>query len=1137
MTMENATPSAGEPEVRLVTILFADIVGSTAFTEGTDAETARLVLSRCLEHISRAVLEYGGTVARLMGDGLLAFFGAPEAHEDDPERAALAALEIHQTVTGYGEELGFSLQVRIGIQSGNVVMGHVGGEDISEYTAMGRPINLAARLQAAAEPGGTLLGETTARLLPPRFEVQPAGEFQLKGMAQPVAGFRLVGDKSRSDIAPAIAQSAHQIPMVGRGSERRSLLSLVEGLNAGRGALCAMIGEPGIGKNRLLDEARYATQDLDIHWAEGRAYSYRQDQPYGVIRDLMRQQLMIHADDSPAMLDLKLERRLGDLFEDDRSEIWAYLAVLLGAPVPSASKDAVSALDADALGRKIGAAFVRTIEAMAEEAPLLLAFDDLQWADPSSLDLIESLFFSTERAPLALVLLFRPDRDRKVWDLKSHAERDFAHRYLEINLPPLEPASSRQLAANLLGTEVLPESLWNVIRDRSEGNPFFIEELVRHMQESDVLVQEGDSWRLIAGAEIRLPETLQEVIQARLDRLERLERSTLQTAAVIGRRFGFRLLQEVVPANTRLLECLLHLQRYDLILEKARVPDREYVFKNAAIQEVAYRSLLADQRKDLHRAVGQALEHLYPDQRDEFAAAIAVHYERAHMPDQALGAYQRAGDSAYRINANLEAAEHYSHALNIALREENPPQILSQLFLQRGRALELGSRYEQAMETYQEMRSFAQEKDDRQMELVSLLPIITLHVSPTPLFDATKGGAIAHQALELARESGDAQAEAKILWNFCLLSRFTGRDEEGLAYGEQSLQISRRLGMREQVGFTLTDLFWCYLAVGDLGKAGAALEEALEVWHETDNLPLTVDNLSSTVFLRYLLGRYQEALQASDQAWELSQRIENLWGKSFSRMYTGLVYIDLGEFGRAFEIMRLSQELSRDAGFLVPQLSTPIWTGMALGMLGQPSEGLERVQAAYPVVRSRLPFLAPAVQAVLAYLLALAGSPDEAGRTIELARSGIRQASTMSVIVPFASIEATVAEANKDYDRAIRILQEAETFFERAQAAPFLGETRYLQARVLAKRGEIDQARRAGYRALSELKGIPARRILWQILALLSQVEAEMGNPKRAEELGHRALSLVRYISTHIGSEELRRSFLHKAEVTRLVAA
>lgn len=1133
--MESVAPNSPEPEVRLVTILFADIVGSTALTEATDAETARLVLSRCLERISRAVLEYGGTVGRLMGDGLLAFFGAPEAHEDDPERAALAALQIHGTVSEYGKELGLPLQVRVGIQSGDVVMGQMGGEDFSEYTAMGQPINLAARLQAAATPGTTLLGETTARLLPPRFDTQPAGEFDLKGIQNPVQAFRLLGRSAGAEAGGVAIQTPAPTPLVGRESERRTILSLVDGLQAGRGAICALIGESGIGKNRLLDEARARPDELPLRWAEGRAYSYRQDQPYGVIRDLMRQQFMIHADDAPAMLDLKLERRLGALFAGDSAEIWPYLALLLGAPVPAAFKETVGELDSDTLGRKIGAAFVRTIEAMAEKESMLLSFDDLQWADPSSLDLIESLFFSTERVPLVIVLLFRPDRDRRVWDLKSHAERDFGHRFVEVDLSPLDPASSRQLATDLLGVASLPDSLWMVIRDRSEGNPFFIEELVRHIQESGALTHVGDTLRLSSGAEIRLPETLQEVIQARLDRLERLERSTLQTAAVIGRRFGFRLLQELNPATSQLLECLLNLQRYDLIQERARVPDREYMFKNAAIQEVAYRSLLADQRQDLHRAVGQALERLYPDQADEFAAMIAVHYERANLLKQAQDTYKQAGDAAYRINANLEASEHYGHALEIAQRRGASRETLVHLCLQRGRALELSSKYTQAMETYQQMRSSAQEKGDRTMELAALLPIITLHVSPTPLFDAAKGEAVAHQALDLARELGNAQAEAKILWNFCILGRFTGRDEEGLEYGEQSLEISQRLGMREQVGFTLTDLYWCYVATGDLGKAGAALEEALEVWQETDNLPLTVDNLSSTVFLRYLLGQYQEALRASDEAWELSQRIDNLWGKSFSRMYTGLVYMDLGEFGRAFEIMRLSQDLSREAGFLIPQIATPIWMGMAYGLLGQPKQGLSMVESAYPTVRSQLPFLAPAVQAVLSYLLALAGAPDEAARTIELARSGLQQASTMNVIVPFASIEATVAEANDDFDRASRILEEAQAFFERAETPHYLGEIRYLQARGLAKRGDLDQARLAGYRGLTDLKGVPDRRILWQILALLSRIEAEMGNRTRAEELARRALSLVRYIAARTGADDLRRSFLRKAEIRPLL--
>lgn len=1127
-------PSSPEPEVRLVTILFADVVGSTALTEESDAETARLVLSRCLDRISQAVADYGGTVARLMGDGLLAFFGAPEAHEDDPERAALAALRIHSAVKAYGEELGLPLQVRIGVQSGNVVMGQVGGKELSEYTAMGQPINLAARLQTAAEPGGTLLGEMTARLLPTRFKLEPVEELELKGIEGPVRAHRLVGHRDEDSTDPTQAPHAH--PLVDRGRERRKLEGVVEDLPGGRGAICALIGEPGIGKNRLLDEIKSASTALPIRWAEARAYSYRQDQPYGLARDLLREQFKIHPDDSSALMDIKLEQNLGELFGEDSTEVWPFMALLLGAPVPDRLGGILENLDSEAISRRIRRAFVDTIEAMAAQRPLLLSFDDLHWADPSSLDLIESLFLSTERVPLAVVLLFRPNRERRVWDVKSQAERGFSHRYLEINLGPLDPEASQQLAANMLGADSLPDFLWSLIRDRSEGNPFFIEELVSDMLESGVLVQEGDAWKLAdRTAQIRVPETLQEVIQARVDRLDRDDRTTLQTAAVIGRRFSFHLLEKLHGGQVDLLDSLLNLQRHDLIREQARVPDRVYIFKNAAIQEVAYKSLLSEQRKSLHRAAGGALEELHGDQIEEYATMIALHFARADMPDRALECYQQAGDAAYAINANLEAAEHYARALELGAARGAPPEKLQRLYLGRGRALELAADYDGALRTYRDMRNFASRQGEESIELAALMAITTLHVAPTPLFDASKGKTVGDQALELARELDDEKAEAKILWNFCILGRFTGDDQQALEYGEGSLAIARRLEMVEQIGFTLTDLYWCYLAVGDLAQAGAALAEARKIWDESGNLPMTVDNLSSSVFLHYLRGEYRQGIQASEQAWRLSQDIDNLWGKSFSLMYTGLVYMDLGQYDRGLKTMRLCERLSRDAGFMVPQIAIPLWMSVAFGDLGLPGRGLKLIDSVRARVQQELPFLEPGLLAVRAYLLALKGQTMEAKEDIENARKGIPTASTLNLLIPIASIEAEVAEASGDRDLALTQLESALRFLERADTPPLVADALYLKGRALLQQGDIQGAKRSAMAALTRLQGISARRILWQIFALMKDIELALGDRPQAAKYTEKSATLIRYIAHHAGEEELRTAFLQQERVRALL--
>ncbi|MFQ5795092.1 MAG: AAA family ATPase [Candidatus Bipolaricaulia bacterium] len=671
------SPAPSDAEYKLVTVLFADVVGSTALGETLDAETVHLIMDRCLRRMSQAVDDSGGTVARLMGDGLLAFFGAPQVHEDDPERAALAAGHIHQSVAEYARELDQPLQVRVGINTGRVVMGEMGGEIISEYTAMGQPINLAARLQDAATPGHTLLGETTARLVRHRFEVESVEPLKLKGFDEPMPAFELVGERAKPESARGII--GLYSPLVGREAEWGKLTQLVEGLEAGRGGIVSLIGEPGIGKSRLLQEIKETYADRPLHWAEGRAYSYGGDLSYGVILDLLRELLDLAPDDSPAVLDIKLERTLEPLFGEAMGEVWPFLAVLLGTPVPPQYKTAVHQLDPEALNASVTRAVRRTVEALAQRQPLVISFDDLHWADPSSLDLIESLMISTERAPVLIALLFRAERDKPCWTLKVKTETDYPHRYVELALVPLDETASRALVENLLTVAELPDELRRLILEKSEGNPFFVEELIRELIEAGAVVREGERWRAAKDvAELGVPDTLHEVIQARLDRLPRLERATLQAASVLGRRFAYRVLEAVAPENGSLSYRLLTLQRVDLLRERARLPELEYIFKHAVVQQVTYDTLLDEQRRALHRQAGEAIEQLYGEQIEEQYGLLGYHYLAAGEKKRAFGYLEKAGDRALVVYTNQEAEGHYRAALDLVDSDSGRARLLTE---------------------------------------------------------------------------------------------------------------------------------------------------------------------------------------------------------------------------------------------------------------------------------------------------------------------------------------------------------------------------------------------------------------------------------------------------------------------------
>jgi len=664
-----------DAEYKLVTILFADVVGSTDLTGRLGPERARVVLDRCLQRASSAVDDFGGTVARLMGDGMLAFFGAPQAHEDDPERAGLAALRMVEAVRDYGTELGEDLHLRVGINTGRAVLGDMGGESLSEYTAMGKPVVLAERLQSSAASDEILMGETSTRLTRHRFELEPLEPFSIKGFDEPVTAARLRAELAQPKRSKGIA-GLHS-PLVGRSREAAQLGEIVQDLQGGRGCIVTIVGEPGIGKSRLLSEAQEAHSDLPLRWAEGRAYSYTEDQPFSVILDFLNELLDIVPDDAPAMLDLKLETSIRPLLGDQLDLVWPYLASLLGAPVPPQYEETLNQLDPEALNVRTVNAVVTLVEAVATHQPLVLALEDLHWADHSSLGVIRSLMMVTERAPILLIFLFRPDRDKPSWELKIKAETEFAHRYAHLGLVPLDDASSRELVENLLELADIPAEIRELIQERSEGNPFYLEELIRELIERGVLVQQDGKWKAgQALTAVEVPETLEKVVQARLDRLPQAERNTLQAASVIGRRFAYRVLGALADAFGDLSDHLLHLQQADLVRERARIPELEYIFKHVIVQEVTYGTLLHEQRADLHRQVAETLVELFPDRMDELHSSLGRHYAEAGNAEQAIEHYALAAKRAEAIFAYEEAAQFLELAVELEPHGEQKIELL-----------------------------------------------------------------------------------------------------------------------------------------------------------------------------------------------------------------------------------------------------------------------------------------------------------------------------------------------------------------------------------------------------------------------------------------------------------------------------
>jgi ABC-type oligopeptide transport system substrate-binding subunit/class 3 adenylate cyclase len=676
-----------EGERKPVTILFTDIVGSTALAEKLDPEEWKEIVSTAHGHISQIVYKYEGTIAQLLGDGVLAFFGAPITHEDDPVRAVHAALDIQQVIGEYANELkGYvdHFQVRIGLNSGTVVVGNVGSDLHMEYLAIGDAVNLAARLQSAAQPGGVLISESTARQVRAVFDLQPIGEITVKGKAEPVNAFEVLQRK----MVPESARGFKELisPLVGRSCELGAFNEALEALLNGHGQIVSVIGEAGIGKSRLAQEAHRedSARIAQAHWIEGRALSYGQTLSFWSITQLFYSDLGLSDGDPEVKVRAALKRRLNALFGEKDLEVFPYLAQMLGVRLEGESAERVRQLDGETLKRQTLLSISRYFQRLAEMQPTVAVFEDLHWADPSSLEALEELLAVTDRAPLMLVLLARLEREHGSWGIKERAQRDFAHRYTEILLKPLNPSEQTRLIDNLLAIADLPGSVRGLILEHSEGNPFYLEEVIRSLIDQGFILHEEGRWKATRDlTDISIPTTLEGVLLARIDRLQEDVRRTLQMASVIGRSFLYRLLEAIAAAEQQLDDHLAQLQRVDLVREKTVTPELEYMFKHSLTQEAAYNSLLLEKRREFHRKVGEALESLFSDRKEQYLGLLAHHFEAAGDFEKAVGYLTQAGDRARLTDEHSEAVGFYQRAVKL-LQEQDEEDRLAQVWLKLG---------------------------------------------------------------------------------------------------------------------------------------------------------------------------------------------------------------------------------------------------------------------------------------------------------------------------------------------------------------------------------------------------------------------------------------------------------------------
>jgi serine/threonine protein kinase/tetratricopeptide (TPR) repeat protein len=668
---ETASERTKETERRLATVMFAEISGYSEMLKAVDAEEAPQVISRCLEMLNSSCKKYGGKVDKLTENTLMVVFGVPQSVEDAPKNAINAAIELRESLTRFNqkEDLKRSLAIQIGIYTGIVIAGPLGPGDTREYSIIGEPVEMALQLKDASPQGEITVGALTHKYTRHEFDYKELRPLAQKERRELVPAYRLLSAKAKVYRARLGSERMIFSEMVGRSRELDKLKLHVLKAIDGEGSIVNIIGEAGIGKSRLIAELTQQDETKRVNLLIGRALSFGQNLSYHPLIDILKSWAGITEDDTPHSSSQKLELAIRNVYPEGVTEVFPFVATLMGIQIAGQDAKRIEAVAGESLEKLIMKNLRELVVKAAASRPIVFIIEDLHWADLSSIELLGSLYRLAENNRILFINVFRPNYEETSERLLRTIRTRYSKLTSDIILEPLDDGQCETLVDNLLHTKDLPGHIMGLIAKQAEGNPFFIEEVARSFIDDGVVEKKNGHFHVTDKVDsVIIPETIHDVIMARVDKLDEQTKSLLKIASVIGRYFLYSILTEVAKSVREIDDKLEYLKEIQFIRERQRRAEIEYLFKHALARESVYSSILLKTRKALHLNIARAIEEVYRDRLHEFYGMLALHYSQGEDLEKAEEYLIKAGEEALKAAASSEAIHFYQEALRVYLQ-------------------------------------------------------------------------------------------------------------------------------------------------------------------------------------------------------------------------------------------------------------------------------------------------------------------------------------------------------------------------------------------------------------------------------------------------------------------------------------